>query len=114
MKNYNNDVFRIISRPNYYDIKVNLRYSIGFQVIEILVSFYKKLIDNFSISSLDLDSSIFYHLRINDAFKTKQKVSFQLVVFYTDNFNKRYLWVFNYTNKTCDDINQIYSYCDMF
>ena len=54
-----NDIFRIISRPNYYDIKVNLRYSIGFQVIKILGSFYKKLIDNFSISSLDPDSSFF-------------------------------------------------------
>ena len=59
MKNYNNDVFRIISRPYCYDIKVNLRYSIGFQVIEVLGSFYKKLIDNFSISSLEPDSSFF-------------------------------------------------------
>ena len=108
-----NDIFRIISRPNYYDIKVNLRYTIGFEVLEILGAFYKKLTDNFSIPSLDPDSSFFYHLRLSDSFNTEQKVGFQLVVFYTDNFNKRYLRVFNYTNKTCNDISQIYSYCDI-
>ena len=108
-----NDVFRIISRPNYYDITVNLRYTIGFEVMEILGSFYKKLTDNFSIPSFDPDSSFFYHLRLSDSFNTEQKVSFQLVVYYTDNFNKRYLRVFNYTNKTSSDISQIYSYCDI-
>ena len=69
-----------------YDIKVNLRYTIGFEVLEILGSFYKKLTDNFSIPSLDPDSSFFYHLRLSDSFNTEQKVGFQLVVFYTDNF----------------------------
>ncbi len=108
-----NDIYRVISRPNYYDIKVNLRYSIGIKVIEIFGPVNKKSSDYFTIPSLNPDSSFFYDLRINDSFNNNQKINFQLVVFYTDNFNQRFLRVFNYSIKTCNNITQIYSFCDI-
>ena len=107
------DIYRIISRPNYYDIKVNLKYSIGIKIMEIFGPINKKLSDNFIIPSFNPDTSFFYDLRINDSFKNNQKINFQLIVFYTDNFNQRFLRIFNYSIKTCDNISQIYSFCDI-
>ncbi len=108
-----NDIYRIISKPNYYDIKVNLKYSFGIKVKEIFGPVNKKLSDFFTIPSFNPDSSFFYDLSINDSLNNKQKINFQLVVFYIDNFNQRFLRIFNYSIKTCNNISQIYSFCDI-
>ena len=110
------DITRIISRNNVYGVNVVLRNVIGIEILEILGGINNITNNNtsfFNIASFDPDSSFIYNLKIDDYFINNQKVDFQLVVFYTDNFSNNYLRVINYTILACDSIEKIFSDVDI-
>ena len=107
-----NDIFRLISRPNFYDIKMKIIHSNGIEVNEVY-GIKRKENNYYIISSFNPDSSCFFDLKISNNFNNKKAINFQLIIFYTDNYNKRYLRVFNYTCKTSNNISEIYSFCDI-
>jgi hypothetical protein len=110
------DITRIISRNNVYGVNVVLRNTIGIEILEILGGINSITNNNtsfFNIASFDPDSSFIYNLKIDDYFINNQKVDFQLVVFYTDNFSNNYLRVINYTILACDSIEKIFSDVDI-
>ena len=110
------DITRVISRNNVYGVNVVLRNTIGIEIMEILGGINSITNNNtsfFNIASFDPDSSFIYNLKIDDYFMNNQKVDFQLVVFYTDNFSKNYLRVINYTILACDSIEKIFSDVDI-
>ena len=91
------DLTRILTRPNYYDCKFMLRFSVGMDCVEILGPFNKKLGEAFQLGGCDPDYCYYYHMRLNENFKEGQTVHIQLVILYDDNFSNRYLRVFNYS-----------------
>lgn len=107
------DLTRILTRPNYYDVKFMLRYSVGVDSAEIIGSFGKKLGEGFSVSASDPDYSFSYNLRLTESLQNNAKVNFQFVCLYIDNFNQRYLRILNYTVLATNDISQIYSSTDV-
>ena len=97
---------RILTRENFYDVKFMLRHSLGFEVLEILGPFTKRLGTGLSLPSCDPDLSFSFIMRINDNLKPESRYHFQLVALYVDNFNQRYLRVLNYTLFTTNDISK--------
>lgn len=97
---------RVLTRENFYDVKFMLRYSIGFEVLEILGPFNKKLGEGLSLPSCDPDLSFSYMLRLTESLKPEARYHFQLVALYIDNFNNRFLRIFNYTLLTTNDISK--------
>jgi protein transport protein SEC24 len=107
------DLSRIISRPNYYDVKFMLRFSVGIDSGDIVGPFGKKLGEGFSLASCDPDYSFAYNLRITESLQNNSKVNFQFVCLYIDNFNERYLRIFNYTIIATNDTSIIYTNVDV-
>jgi hypothetical protein len=107
------DLSRILTRPNYYDVKFMLRYTLGMDVYEILGPFNKKLGEGFSLSSCDPDYGFAFNLRLSESLKSGQRMHFQLVCLYIDNYNQRYLRVLNYTVTATDEVAKIYSSVDV-
>ena len=107
------DITRIISRPNYYDVKFMIRFTLGLDCSEILGSFNKFLGEAFQLGGCDPDFSYFYNLRMNETFKNEQKIDFQIVCLYNDNFGQRYLRIFNSTYNMTEDVAKIFSSCDV-
>jgi protein transport protein SEC24 len=107
------DLSRILTRPNYYDVKFMLRFSIGIDTQEILGPFNKKLGEAFQLASCDPDYSFSYNLRLSESLKNNGRYHFQLVCLYIDNFNQRYLRSFNYTVIATSDPSKIYSSADV-
>jgi hypothetical protein len=96
---------RILTRENYYDVKFMLRYSLGFEVMEILGPFTRRLGEGLFMPSCDPDLCFSYMLRLSENLKPDTRYHFQLVALYIDNYNQRYLRVFNYTLLTTNDIS---------
>lgn len=107
------DLSRILTRPNFYDVKFMLRLSMGVETLEILGPFGKKLGEAFQIAGCDPDYSFFYNLRLSESLKNNQRIHFQLVCLYIDNFNQRYLRILNYTVIATNEISKIYSSTDV-
>lgn len=107
------DLSRIISRPNYYDVKFMLRFSVGVDTGDIIGPFGKKLGEGFSLAACDPDYAFAYNLRLTETLQTNTKVHFQFVCLYIDNFNERYLRIFNYTIHATNDVAQIYTHVDV-
>jgi protein transport protein SEC24 len=107
------DFSRILSRPNYYDVKFMLRFSIGIDTFEILGPFNKNLGEAFQVAGCDPDYSFTYNLRLSESLKNNQRYHFQLVCLYIDNNNQRYLRTINYTVIATNDISKIYSSADV-
>ena len=107
------DLSRIVSRPNYYDVKFMLRFSVGIDTGDIIGPFGKKLGEGFSLASCDPDYAFAYNLRLTESLQNNSKVHFQFVCLYIDNFNQRYLRIFNYTIQATNDVAQIYSHVDV-
>jgi protein transport protein SEC24 len=107
------DLGRILTRPNYYDVKFMLRYSIGLESFEILGAFNKKLGEGFQLASCDPDYSFAFNLRLTESLKNNGRYHFQLVCLYIDNFNERYLRTINYTVLATNDISKIYTSADV-
>ena len=89
------DLTRILTRPNYYDCRFMLRFSVGIDCVEILGPFNKKLGEAFQLGGCDPDYCYYYNMRLNETFKSGQKVDIQLVVLYNDNYSNSYLRIFN-------------------
>jgi protein transport protein SEC24 len=107
------DLSRVLTRPNYYDVKFMLRFSLGIDTIEILGPFNKKLGVAFQVSGCDPDYSFGYNLRLSESLKNGGRYHFQLVCLYIDNFNQRYLRTFNYTVLATNEISKIYTSADV-
>jgi hypothetical protein len=107
------DISRVLTRPNYYDVKFMLRYSIGIDTIEILGPFNKKLGEGFSIAGCDPDYAFAYNLKLSESLKNNQRYHFQLVCLYIDNFNQRYLRILNYTVQATSDMSKLYASTDV-
>ena len=103
------DLTRILTRPNYYDCKFMLRFSIGIDCVEILGPFNKKLGEAFQLGGCDPDYCYYYNMRINENFKPGQKVDIQLVVLYDNNYSQRYLRIFNTSLEMTDEISKIFN-----
>ena len=103
------DLTRILTRPNYYDCKFMLRFSVGIDCVEILGPFNKKLGEAFQLGGCDPDYCYYYNMRINDTFKPGQKMDIQLVVLYDDNYSNRYLRIFNTSLEATNDVSKIFS-----
>ncbi len=97
---------RVLTRENFYDVKFMLRYGNSFEVMEILGPFKKRLGSGLSIPSCDPDFSMSFMMRINETMKNETRQSFQLVALYINNFNQRFLRIFNYTLLTTSDISK--------
>lgn len=106
------DLARILTRPNYYDVKFMIRYGILFDVNEIIGQFGKKQGTGFTIPSFDPDQSFIYNLRYTERLKDPL-VNFQIVCMYIDNFNNKYLRVFNLSLQVEKDISKIYLNIDV-
>lgn len=107
------DLSRVVSRPNYYDVKFMLRFSVGVDTGDIIGPFGKKLGEGFSLAACDPDYAFSYNLRLTESLANNSKVHFQFVCLYIDNFNQRYLRIFNYTIQATNDVAQIYSHVDV-
>ena len=107
------DLTRIISRPNYNDCKFMIRLSQGIDCVEILGPFNRKLGEAFQLGFCDPDYCYYYSLRINDNLKPKSKVHIQIVCLFNDNFNQRYLRIFNSTYEITDEVAKIFSFADV-
>ena len=103
------DLTRILTRPNYYDCKFMLRFSVGIDCVEILGPFNKKLGEAFQLGGCDPDYCYYYNMRINENFKPGQKIDIQLVALYDDNYSQRYLRIFNTTLEMTDQISNIFN-----
>ena len=62
------DISRVISRNNVYNVKMNIRYSIGVESTELFGSFGRLSNQNMAIPSCDADTSFVYHLRLTESF----------------------------------------------
>ena len=103
------DLTRILTRPNYYDCKFMLRFSMGIDCVEILGPFNKKLGEAFQLGGCDPDYCYYYNMRINENFKPGQKVDIQLVVLYDNNNSQRFLRIFNTSLEMTDEISKIFN-----
>ena len=102
------DLTRILSRPNYYDVKLMFRSTIGFEVQEIIGQFGKRLGEGFKLPTMDPDFCFSYHLKIAEKLKPDTRYHFQIACLYIDNFNQRYLRMINYTVLCENDIGRLY------
>ncbi len=107
------DISRVLSRPNYYDVKFMLRFSIGIDSYEILGPFNKNLGEGFQLASCDPDYSFAYNLRLSESLKPNARYHFQLVTLYISNDNQRYLRCINYTVISTNETAKIYSSADV-
>ena len=107
------DLTRIISRPNYYDCRIMIRMSEGIDCVEILGPFNRKLGEAFQLGCCDPDFCYYYSLRISDNFKPKTRIHIQIACLFNDNFNQRYLRLFNSTFEITDEVGKIFSYTDV-
>ena len=103
------DLTRILTRPNYYDCKFMLRFSVGIDCVEILGPFNKKLGEAFQLGGCDPDYCYYYNMRINETFKPGQKMDIQLVVLYNDNYGERYLRIFNTSLEATNEVSKIFN-----
>lgn len=106
------DISRVISRNNVYNVKMNMRYSIGVETVQLLGSFGRLINQNMAIPSCDPDTSFVYNLRLTESFYDNTPLHFQIVVYYTDNYNKSYLRLINYEISTSSNFNEICTSCD--
>lgn len=107
------DLSRIITRPNYYDVKIFLRMTLGFEVTEILGEFGKKLGEGFLLAGLDPDFTFAYSLKMTEKPKLDSTCSFQVVALFIDNFNKRYIRSLNLSIPVEPDVGKIYYHVDV-
>ena len=103
------DLTRILTRPNYYDCRFMLRFSLGVDCVEILGPFNKKLGEAFQLGGCDPDYCYYYNMRLNETFKPGQKIDIQLVVLYDDNHSQRYLRIFNTSLEATDEVGKIFT-----
>ena len=103
------DLTRILTRPNYYDCKFMLRYSIGIDCVEILGPFNKKLGEAFQLGGCDPDYCYYYNMRLNETFKPGQKIDIQLVALYNDNYSNSYLRIFNTSLEMTNEVGKIFN-----
>jgi len=103
------DLTRILTRPNYYDCKFMLRFTVGVDCVEILGPFNKKLGEAFQLGGCDPDYCYYYNMRLNEYFKHGQKIDIQLVVLYDDNYSDRYLRIFNYSFEISCEVGNIFT-----
>ena len=103
------DLTRILTRPNYYDCKFMLRFTLGVDCVEILGPFNKKLGQAFQLGGCDPDYCYYYNMRLNENFKNGDKIDIQLVVLFDDNFSNRYLRIFNYSFEMSSEVGKIFS-----
>ena len=103
------DLTRILTRPNYYDCRFMLRFSVGIDCVEILGPFNKKLGEAFQLGGCDPDYCYYYNMRINETFKSGQKVDIQLVALYNDNYSNSYLRIFNTSLEMTGEVGKIFN-----
>ena len=103
------DLTRIFTRPNYYDCRFMLRFSVGIDCVEILGPFNKKLGEAFQLGGCDPDYCYYYNMRLNETFKSGQKVDIQLVTLYNDNYSNTYLRIFNTSLEMTDEVGKIFN-----
>ena len=103
------DLTRILTRPNYYDCKFMLRFTVGVDCVEILGPFNKKLGEAFQLGGCDPDYCYFYNMRLNENFKKGQKIDIQLVILFDDNYGSRYLRIFNYSFDITNEVGTIFT-----
>ena len=107
------DLTRILTRPNYYDCKFMLRFTVGVDCVEILGPFNKKLGEAFQLGGCDPDYCYYYNMRLNDYFKHGQKIDIQIVILYEDNYSDKYLRIFNYSLDISCVVGNIFSNTDV-
>lgn len=107
------DLIRIISRPNYYDIKFMIRTTEGIDCFEISGAFNKSFGEAFRLPGCDPDYSFSYNFRISKDLNPNQVVHFQIACLFIDNFNRKYLRIFNYAIIATDEIGKIYLSSDV-
>ena len=103
------DLTRVLTRPNYYDCKFMLRFTVGVDCVEILGPFNKKLGEAFQLGGCDPDYCYFYNMRLNENFKKGQKIDIQLVILFDDNYGSRYLRIFNYSFDITNEVGTIFT-----
>ena len=103
------DLTRILTRPNYYDCKFMLRFSVGVDCVEILGPFNKKLGEAFQLGGCDPDYCYYYNMRLNETFKPGQKIDIQLVALYNDNYGDSYLRIFNTSLEMTNEVGKIFN-----
>ncbi len=103
------DLTRILTRPNYYDCKFMLRFTVGVDCVEILGPFNKKLGEAFQLGGCDPDYCYYYNMRLNDYFKNGEIIDIQLVVLFDDNYSNRYLRIFNYSFNISCEVGNIFT-----
>ena len=106
------DINRVISRNNYYDVKFMIRYSDYVDCVEILGNFNQKIGQAFQLGSCNPDYNFYYNMRLNDNIKDKTKIHFQIVTFFTNNYNKKYIRVFNITYEASKSLNEVFNNID--
>jgi hypothetical protein len=86
-----------------------LRFSVGIDCVEILGPFNKKLGEAFQLGGCDPDYCYYYNMRLNESFKSGQKVDIQLVILYDDNYSNRYLRTINFSLELTEEISKIFN-----
>ena len=74
-----NDIFRLISRPNFYDIKMKIIHSNGIEVNEVY-GIKRKENNYYIISSFNPDSSCFFDLQISNNFNDKKTIKKPVII----------------------------------
>ena len=106
------DLTRIFTRPNYYNVAFKLRATPEIDVIELLGSFGKRPGSALSLAGSDPDYSFSFICRIKETLKVNVKINFQLAVIFTNNYNNRFLRIFNYSILTTNETITMYKALD--
>ena len=75
------ELTRILTRPNNYDVKFMIRFSLGIDCFEMFGPFNKKLGEAFELGGCGPDYLFYYNLRLSESFKPKDNIDFQIVFF---------------------------------
>ena len=107
------DLTRIFTRPNYNNVAFKLRANSEIDIVEVLGPFGKRAGSALSLAGCDPDFSLGFICRIKENIKPNSKVNFQLAVIFTDNYNKRFLRMLNYTILSTTDTLAMYKSIDV-
>ena len=107
------DLTRVFTRLNYNNVAFKLRSNSGIDIVELLSSFGKRPGSAISLAGCDPDYSLSFLCRIQETLKPNTRVHFQLAVIFTDNYNRRFLRMLNYTIFSTSDTLTMYKSIDV-
>lgn len=108
------DVLTLLSSNNYYGTSFMLRHSQDIVCENIIGIFERKVGEAFQLGVCDSDYSCAYFFRYASSGEVKyQRLDFQIAILFTDSLGDKKMRIINFGLNTTDDVNILYSSCDV-